>query len=446
MKKHYFITLLFIHLGLTFVYSQSGQLDVSFNPGTGANLPINALAIQEDGKIIVGGDFTNFNSTAKNRIIRLNADGSLDNSFVIGNGITSTISFASTVRAIAIDSNEKIIAVGDFNRYNSIQRNNIVKLNEDGSLDTTIFNTASLGSNFPILALAIQSDGKIIIGGGFTSFNGTTVNRIVRLNSDGTIDTSFNIGSGVNSSIHTISIQSDDKIVIGGDFTNFNGTSVNRLARINTDGSLDTGFMIGTGVNNSLRTSKIQSDGKILIGGLFTTFNSIDRKYLARLNTDGSLDETFDIQLGANDLVRAIGTQFNNKVVVGGNYNLFNNLSNNRITRLNADGEIDNTFNSGSAADNSVNAIAIQEDGNIIIAGNFANYNGTGRNRIARIFGDEPLDTENFVKNSFNIYPNPSNSIITLSTNNNTTIDTVQVYDTSGKLIFNKLDSGNQKN
>ncbi|CAM3875723.1 T9SS type A sorting domain-containing protein [Flavobacterium cucumis] len=442
MKKHYSTTLLFILLGLGIAHSQSGGLDASFDPGIGANAAINAVTIQDDGKIIIGGDFTNFNSQAKNRFIRLNADGSLDDTFVTGNGITSTISFFPTVRAMAIDSNGKIIVVGDFNRYNNVQRNNILRLNDDGTLDTTIFNASNLGSNTPILALAIQSDGKIIVAGGFTSFNNTPVNRIVRLNTDGTIDSSFNIGSGVNNPIHTVSIQADDKIILGGDFTNFNGTLVNRLVRLNTDGTLDSSFNIGSGANNSIRSSKIQSDGKILLGGLFTTFNTADRKYLARLNTDGTVDSTFDIQLGANNLVGSIAIQFNDKIVIGGNYSLFNSVTMNRIARLNNDGLIDTSFNSGTAANNNVNAIAIQEDGNIIIAGSFTTYNGTTRNRIARIFGDEPLNSSDFTKNPFFIYPNPSNDKITLQANGNV-IESIKIYDTTGKLIFHKSNPDN---
>src|SRR5690606_20274470 len=108
------------------------------------------------------------------------------------------------------------------------------------------------------------SDGKIIIGGDFTSYNGTSRNHIVRLNLDGSIDTSFVIGTGTNIQVLATSIQSDGKVIVGGYFTNYNGSFINRIARLNTDGSLDPTFVVGTGANNTVFTSAIQSDGKII--------------------------------------------------------------------------------------------------------------------------------------------------------------------------------------
>ena len=169
-------------------------------------------------------------------IVRLNSDGTRDTGFSAN---TSTgFNVNGYVYSLAIQSDGKIIAGGTFTSLNGATVNGIVRLNSDGTRDTTFTtNTGSGLSNaasYPVNSIAIQSDGKILIGGAFTTFNGTTVNGIVRLNSDGTRDTTFttNIGTGFNDAIQSIVIQSDGKIVIGGFFSAFNGINRSRLARI----------------------------------------------------------------------------------------------------------------------------------------------------------------------------------------------------------------------
>jgi uncharacterized delta-60 repeat protein len=204
----------------------------------------------------------------------------------------------STIQTTAIQADGKIIIGGFFTSYNGTAINRIARLNADGSLDTG-FNPG-MGANNTITTTAIQADGKIIIGGGFTSYNGTAINLIARLNADGSLDTSFNPGTGANSAITTTAIQADGKIIIGGAFTSYNGTAINRIARLNADGSLDTGFNPGMGANNTISTTAIQADGKIIIGGAFTSYNgTVARNRIARLNADGSLDTGFNPGTGA---------------------------------------------------------------------------------------------------------------------------------------------------
>ena len=362
-----------------------GTLDTTFNSGTGASTLISTATIQSDGKIIVGGNFTTYNGTAKNRIARLNNDGTLDTTFNLGSGASSKIQIT------AIQPDGKIITGGWFTTYNGIARNYITRLNTDGSLDAT-FNQGTGGNN-SIKTMSIQSDGKIIIGGDFTTFNGTTRNRIARLNTDGSLDTTFNPGSGANYYIYTTDIQSDGKIIIGGWFTSFNGTSINGIARLNTDGSLDTTFNSGTGTNSFIQTTAIQSDGKIIIGGNFTSYSGIARNNIARLNSDGILDTNFTTGTGADNTIWAITIQADGKIIVGGNFTNYNGTSINRIVRLNTDGSLDTTFNPDTGANSWIYTTAIQSDGKIIIGGNFTTFNGTTRNRIARLNTDGSLDT-----------------------------------------------------
>ncbi|MFH0865697.1 MAG: delta-60 repeat domain-containing protein, partial [Bacteroidota bacterium] len=190
---------------------------------------------------------------------------------------------------------------------------------QPGAIDTT-FNSTDIGfgwgdgANGFVYTSSIQSDGKIIIGGNFNYYNGTAMNRIARLNADGSLDGAFNVGTGANGVVETISIQSDGKIIIGGGFSFYNGTARARIARLNADGTLDNTFTIGTGANDAVETSSIQSDGKIIIGGRFTTYNGTARNRIARLNADGSLDAAFNPGTGANDDVQTSSIQSDGKI------------------------------------------------------------------------------------------------------------------------------------
>ncbi len=361
--------------------SQPGDIDFSFTTGTGADSLIQTCAIQPDGKIIIGGRFTSYNGTAINRIARLNADGTLDNSFnSLGTGANSYI------ETCAIQPDGKIIIGGWFTSYNGTAVNRITRLNTDGSLDNS-FNSVGAGANDVVLTCTLQSDDKIIIGGYFTTYNGNARRGIARLNADGTLDTGFNPGTGASSDVNTCAMQSDGKIIIGGIFSTYNGTARNFIARVNADGTLDFSFDPGTGVGNgSVETCAIQSDGKIIIGGTFSSYNGTTIIRIARLNSDGSLDTGFDPGTGPNSDIYTCRIQSDGKIIIGGYFNFYNGTIINRITRLNADGSIDTDFNpTGSGTEDVVYTCAIQNDGKIIIGGNFTSYNGNIRKKIARI-------------------------------------------------------------
>ena len=150
----------------------------------------------------------------------------------------------------------------------------------DGSLDPSFDPNA----NGVIERLVVQPDGKILIGGAFTEVDGTTRNRIARLMPDGLLDLSFDPGTGADISLRTVIVLPDGKILIGGSFTQFNGTPRNKIARLMLNGSLDLSFDPGAGINPGLiRTLAMQRDGKILIGGLFTSFNGTPHKIITRL-------------------------------------------------------------------------------------------------------------------------------------------------------------------
>jgi uncharacterized delta-60 repeat protein len=205
----------------------------------------------------------------------------------------------------------------------------------------------------------IQSDGKIITGGLYTQYNGVSENYVIRLDSNGFKDTSFNLGSGLNNLVRTVYYQPDTKIVIGGDFTTFTGTSQNRLIRLNSDGSKDTSFDIGTGFSgnplNSIYVSNIAQYGvSLYVGGSFTTFTGTSQNGLIKLNSDGSKDTSFNIGSGFNNVVSEIYIQSDDKILVGGSFTTFTGTTQGGLIRLNTDGSIDNTFSVGTGFNNSV--------------------------------------------------------------------------------------------
>ncbi len=365
--------------------NSDGSLDTSFNPGTGSNSDIKSLAIQSDGKILIGGYFTSYNGTTRNYIARLNSDGLLDTSFDPGTGASSFI------YSFFIQSDGKIITGGNFTLYNGTTRNHIARLNSDGSLDTSF--DPGTGANYAVNSIIVQSD-KVLIGGAFTSYNGTTRNHIARLNSDGLLDTSFDPGTGASGTINSLIIQSDSKLIIGGSFGSYSGASINCIARLDSDGTLDTSFNVNsTGINSYINSAVIQSDGKILIGGAFTSHNGISRNRIARLNSDGLLDTSFDPGTGASGTINSLIIQSDGKILIGGSFSNYNGIFRNSIARLNSDGSLDTSFNLGTGPNNYTQSIAIQSDGKIVIGGGFTTYNGTTRNYIVRLNSDRSLDT-----------------------------------------------------
>jgi uncharacterized delta-60 repeat protein len=327
--------------------NSDGTEDTSFytNLGTAFNSNANSIYVQSDTKILVGGNYNIFNGNTRNFLIRLNSDGTEDTSFYTNLGTLS-----GTINSVNVQSDGKILVGGAFTTLNGNTRNRLTRVNSDGTEDTSFYSNLGTAFNNQVYPIAIQSDGKILVGGQFTQLNGNTRNRLLRLNSDGTEDTSFymNLGTGFSSTVVSIDVQSDGKILVGGGFTGFNGNTRNFLIRLNSDGTEDSAFYtnMGTAFGGLINDIRIQSDGKILVGGNFTTFNGNTRNRLLRLNSDGTEDTTFYTNLGTGFVsnVSDINIQSNGKIVIGGLFGTFNGNTRNRLVRLNSDGTEDTSF------------------------------------------------------------------------------------------------------
>ncbi|MDR6969429.1 putative delta-60 repeat protein [Flavobacterium arsenatis] len=412
--------------------NDNGTKDTTFNLGAetepGFNDRIAKIQYQNDGKIIVGGAFTKFKNQTQNRLIRFNSDGTKDTTFDIGTG------FNDQIRVVHQQSDGKIIVGGYFTSYQGELQNRLIRLNPDGSKDTTF----NIGTGFPayITSVYCQTDGKIIVGGAFTSFNGQQAGYLIRLNSDGSKDTSFNLPGMFFGTVHAICQQPDGKILLGGGFFTNNQ---DYLLRLNTDGSIDDSFNIGTGFNSVIWDVALQPDGKILVGGWFTQFQGQPQNKLIRLNSNGSKDTTFDIDAGFEGDIFSIETQPDGKILVGGSFTTFQGQSQNRIVRLNSDGAKDTSFDIGNGPNNSVSDIVIQPDGKIWLGGHFTVFDGTISSSLVRLYGDSVLSRSEVDSNSLIVFPNPVQSILTI--NATTKIESLGIYDSSGKNIFNTFDS-----
>ena len=371
------------------------------------NNSVNSTLIQSDGKILVGGIFTNYSASNRNRLIRLNADGTLDSEFT--NNASGGNRIIGSVNAIAVQSNGKILIGGGYVAHSGVSgRNYFVRLNSDGTTDTSFCTNATDGSKFSanVTSIIIQSDEKILIGGSFINYAGITGrSRLVRLNSDGTLDTAFCAnaadGSKFSSNVNSISIQSDGKILVSGNFVSYAGTAGrNRLIRLNSDGTLDTAFCVnatdGDRFNNVVFSIATQPDGKILVGGIFTNYaGTTGRSYLVRLNSDGSIDTSFCTNAtdGSkfNASIDSIVIQSEGKVLIGGSFTNYAGTSGRgRFILLNSDGTLDTQFTSnaadGSRFSSGLRTIALQSDGKILVGGSFTSSALTVSNRMSSYF------------------------------------------------------------
>jgi uncharacterized delta-60 repeat protein len=247
--------------------------------------------------------------------------------------------------------------------------------------------TSTAGVNGAVLAVWVQPDGKVVVAGNFTMVEGRRQARVARLHAHGTRDTSFNPGRGASAIVWALALQADGKIVVGGDFTTFNQMAYSRLVRLEPGGSVDADFSPGSGADATVFAVAVQPDGKIVVGGDFIRINEVERNRIARLNPDGSLDTTFNPGAGPNTGVRCLALQPDGKILIGGVFTSVNGIPRGRLARLNADGSLDASFNCGEGASEVVRWVAPQADGKVLVVGGFSQFDGKECVRLARVRG-----------------------------------------------------------
>ena len=328
---------------------------------------IYSTALAPDGKVVVGGYFSYVNGTgfgmSRKGIAKVSPDGALDSSFNAVNGVAKdvTSSGLAYVKAVAVQPDGKILIGGSFDYVESYPRHDMARYNTNGSLDTT-FTAPGVASEF--MKLAVQPDGKILVGGYVYAAGGY---GLVRLTSSGTIDSNFNAHLPAPSWVRAIAI-SHDKIIIGGSFTNNQGTVPRQfVARLNMDGTIDEQFGAqGSSPNGIVQAMVVQPDDRIVIGGSFTTIGGITRKYIARLNADGTLDTTFDPGTGPNTGISELALQLDGKILATGGFSSVAGVNAANIARFLTNGTLDQTFNGASGT--AGGEVLVETNGNIIVS------------------------------------------------------------------------------
>ncbi|HEX8247388.1 MAG TPA: hypothetical protein VF599_04325, partial [Pyrinomonadaceae bacterium] len=361
-----------------------GSYDTNFN---NANVTFEgegyAIRQQPDGKVLIGGTMTAANELLADGIARYNADGTLDLNFFRNpnGGIVYDIERQSDGKILIAEGGAGVL---------------LFRLNPDGTRDTS-FSTpfvpfsASIQARTVITSIAVQPDNKILVGGQLItgSASSPSLSALLRLNPDGTRDTTFSLVGGIGTSIfvYDIAVQPDGKIVIGGNFTQLNGQSAQYLARVNPNGTIDTAFNASPPA--AVRELDLQPDGKIV----FTSASSV-----FRVNANGSFDGSFSPAAFDNNgvllnLLEALQVLPSGKILVGGNFITANGAPRNRIARLNADGTLDTGFNLPNGANNIVYDFSLQSDGKILVSGAFTRLGGQPRIGAARLIDSATRNT-----------------------------------------------------
>jgi len=370
----------------------NGSVDASY-ADPAINSSVGALVMQPDGRVLIGGLFTMVGGQARQYMTRLDEDGTLDANF-------ADAQVDNCVSALALQPDGKILLTGDIGHVGGMAHVRLARLTANGRLDTTFADNG--GANAEVFALAPQADDKVLIGGSFSTFDGTERKGIARLNHDGSLDTGF-ANPNANGEVFSL-IRWDDSVLVGGNFTTLRGQARHSVGRLRaSNGALDSDFA-DPQVEGAVYGLDITRDRKVLIGGDFVTVNGQQRRRAARLNIDGSLDEGFaDPRL--NGAVLSLAIQPDGKVLLGGAFTSVLNtttpphgLAHKGVVRLKADGSLDSSFadpgvTGGTGTYGSVMALALLPDGKVLIGGAFDTVGGQPRKYLARLGADGHPDT-----------------------------------------------------
>ncbi len=348
----------------------NGSLDAAFNPNLSGS--VYAVAVQSDGGILVGGDFSQVGSQSRSRLARLSSTGVADAAF--------TPTADDKVHAIAALGNGKILVAGEFTQISGQPAAHLARLASSGALETAFAPVV----NGAVYALAVQRDGAILIGGAFTHVDGQPRNHIARLDANGNLDPGFN--PDANAAVRAVGLQFGGRIVLGGDFTQVSGQPRTYLARLTAAGAVEAAPALA--ISDPVHSLLVQADDRFLAGGAFLEVGSQPRTGLVRFAADGTLEAAF--APNPNGAVYAMTEQPDGKLAIGGAFLDVGSTLRRRLARLYEDGSLDADFD--PTADNGVKALALQLDGKVLIGGAFANIDSQPHKRIARLLPDGTVD------------------------------------------------------
>jgi len=375
MNLHHRFTTVFIGLLLALnAVAGPGAFDPTYAPNISGGT-VYATALQPNGELVIGGTFSSIGGNSRSRLARLYSNGTVDTGFLNGlNGANNTVYCA------VVEGDGRIVIGGTFTSVNGTTRTGVARLNSNGTLDGSFVPA----NYYSVYSLAVQTNNQVILAGSATSGGATAV---FRLNADGTLDTTFTnnpIGSATaNFPAYAVALQTDGKVLAGGSFTAVGGLTRVNIVRLNTDGSVDTGFVAPTSINSAVRCILEQPDGKILIGGDFSVYTGKTYGHVVRLATTGALDTNFTGNSFISGSVYALALQANNSFLAAG---LFESNYGYDLARCYPDGTLDTNFY--TSFNSTVYAVAVQNDGGILAGGSFYISGSPYQYGLARVYGD----------------------------------------------------------
>ena len=399
---------------------QAGSLDAGFNPGYGVDGDVNALAVQADGKILVAGQFSHVNGQAQQNLARLNPDGSLDPAFQAPVLAGTYSSDPAYLNAVAVQPDGRLLVGGVFTQVGGEAHAGLVRLNADGSVDSSfapsfgrlagVYHTHSVG----VYALAVQADGKIVAVGAFSSVNGQARRGVARLNADGTLDAAFDPAApanvyppqGLSDDAFSLALGPGGEVYVGGNFATINGVSRPVLARLRADnGNLDASFApAAIDRYASVNALACQVDGDLLVAGAFVQpgGSGLTLGGLTRFAPDGSPDTAFFKAHGNgpydSSAIAAILVQPDGAILVAGSHLYLDGQAFGALGRYLPTGKVDKTFYPGldplsaSGVAPTETALALRPDGSVAVGGTFDAVDGALREHLAGLRGSPSAD------------------------------------------------------
>ena len=353
----------------------NGGFDASFDVISEDGDFVEALALQPDGKVIAAGVLEIIDSTPVQNIVRVDTRGNLD----------TYANADKEVDGIWLDQTGNILLQGEFANVNGLSRPGLVRLTRD-LLNGRIQSIPSeqVFRKRMSRSVLVQSDNTYVLGGFFSSVDGVTRNNVAPVGPGGRLDDTLNLSA--NKEVDAIAVESNGNLLVGGVFDTMGSVTRNNLARVQTDGTLSSGY--DPDVTGSVLDIVIKADGSALIAGDFTQVGGANRAYLAHLSSAGNLDTAFTPVF--DNYVSGLVTQANGQILVSGGFTTVNGASHVTFARLNADGGPDTAFN--VVPDNVVTSMAVQADGRILIGGYFTTIGSTPVPHLARLNADGTID------------------------------------------------------
>lgn len=399
---------------------QAGSLNAAFAAGYGVDGVVNTLAVQTDGRTLAGGQFSHVNGVAYDKLARLNVDGTPDGAFMAP-ALAGDYSFVTVeVLALAIQPDGRLLVAGTFTQIAGKTQKYLVRLNPDGAMDpsfapTFIAQSATVRAfSAGVYAVAVQPDGKIVAAGSFDLVDGQSRRGVVRLNADGSLDTSFDPATpahvypaqGLDTDASILALGPSGDVYVAGPFRTINGISRPNLARLRgADGNVDPSFVPALGTTSpSVTALACQPDGRLLVAGYFVQPAADSRGDLARFNMDGSADVAFSRMHGNQDVFDSSEIQSitvhppDGSILIAGRSLHLGGRAVGAIGRYLADGRMDKSFYSGldplaaGGAEASISAVAVRAVGTVLVGGDFDTVDGQFSHHLAGLLGSPRAD------------------------------------------------------